>query len=352
MDEFARLPAGERRAFIEEAAARRDLTSIVIEKDFWVCWTIRRLVEAPDVGGHLTFKGGTSLSKAYGMIRRFSEDIDLTVSRTAPFVEKVPSPMEEGISGKERGRRAKALKVAAQAFVANVALPALAVAIEAALGSKEGWSLDPDPDDPDRQTLLFAYPKTSGYGLAYGENYGGDGGAGYIKPRVKLEFGARGEAEPFEPRSILPYLAEDFPEQLPNSATEVPTLAAERTYWEKVTILHALHHNGKLREGMSRHYHDVLMLDQAGVTDAALARLDLLESVVRNKSIMFADNSASYATAALGTLRLMAGKEGEKELAQDYAAMAEMFMGEPMPFEQLLKELAALEAKINSARGD
>lgn len=348
MDEFARLPAGERRAFIDEAAARRDLTSTVIEKDFWVCWTLRRLMETPDVAGNLTFKGGTSLSKAYGMIRRFSEDIDLTISRAAPLVEKVPSPMEEGISGKERGRRARALRIAAQAFVAKVAQPALAEVIEAALGSGEGWSLEPDPDDNDRQTLLFAYPKTSGYGLAYGENYGGDGGGGYIKPRVKLEFGARAEAEPFEPRPIVPYLAEDFPEQLPNSATEVPTLAAERTYWEKVTILHALHHNGKLREGMSRHYYDVLMLDQAGMTDAALARLDLLESVVRNKSIMFADNSASYATAALGTLRLMVGKDGEKQLSQDYEAMAEMFIGAPPSFDELAGGLARIEATINA----
>src|SRR3546814_9677604 len=80
MDEFARRPAEDRRAFIDEAAARRDLTPIIIEKDFWVCWTLRRLVMCPDLAGHMTFKGGTSLSTAYGIIARFSEDIDLTRS--------------------------------------------------------------------------------------------------------------------------------------------------------------------------------------------------------------------------------------------------------------------------------
>ena len=348
MDDFARRPAADRRAFIEEAAARRDISPVIIEKDLWVCWTLRRLNKAEDVAGHLTFKGGTSLSKAYAIISRFSEDIDLTISRSAPLVEKVPSPMEEGISGKERERRTRALKLAAQGFVAEVALPALAREIEAALRSTDGWTLELDPDDKDRQTLLFAYPQTAGYGLGYGNDYGGAGG-GYIKPRVKLEFGARGDAEPSEPRQVRPYLADDFPDEFADPTTEVATLAVERTYWEKVTILHALYHNGKLREGMSRHYHDVLMLDSAGVTEQALARLDLLDSVVRNKSLMFADASASYDTAARGTLRLSAGDAVEAQLRKDYEAMAEMFMGEPMPFEQLLKELAALEAKINGA---
>ena len=120
MDEFARRSASDRRVFIEEAAAQRDLTPIVIEKDFWVCWTLRRLGTAPDLEGHVTFKGGTSLSKAYGIIQRFSEDIDLTIRRTAPLLDQVASPMEAGIGSNERQRRTKALKAAAQAYVATV----------------------------------------------------------------------------------------------------------------------------------------------------------------------------------------------------------------------------------------
>jgi len=78
-----------------------------------------------------------------------------------------------------------------------------------------------------------------------------------------------------------------------------------RTFWEKATILHALHHNEKLREGMSRHYYDTLMLARGGIAGKALTEPDLLEQVVRNKSLMFADKSASYETATLGTLRLI-----------------------------------------------
>lgn len=348
MDEFARRPTADRRAFIEEAAARRDLTAIVVEKDFWVCWTLRRLTACTDLVGQLTFKGGTSLSKAYGIIERFSEDVDLTISRSAPLLADVASPMEDGISGKELDRRIKAIKSAAQTYVEEFVLPLLAREIETALRTADGWSLQLDPEDKDGQSLLFVYPPTSGYGLDYGRNYGGRNGSGYIKPRIKLEFGARGEAEPFEPRSIMSYLAEGFPDELPNAITEVPTLAVERTYWEKITILHALYHNGKLREGMSRHYYDVLKLDQANITPVALARPELLHQVVKNKSLMFADKSASYGTAEIGTLRLGVTEVIRDKLARDYEAMSEMFMSTPPRFGELLDGLKAIEATLNS----
>ena len=114
MDEFARRPADDRRAFFAEAAARRDLTPLIVEKDFWVCWTLRRLMSVPEMAKVLTFKGGTSLSKAFGIIKRFSEDIDLTINRAAPLLGEVASPMANDISGKERERRGKALGAAAQ----------------------------------------------------------------------------------------------------------------------------------------------------------------------------------------------------------------------------------------------
>ncbi|MGE3692392.1 MAG: nucleotidyl transferase AbiEii/AbiGii toxin family protein [Novosphingobium sp.] len=347
MDEFARRPADERRAFFDEAAARRDLTPLIVEKDFWVCWTLRRLMRVPELAGVLTFKGGTSLSKAFGIIKRFSEDIDLTINRAAPLLGEVASPMASEISGKERERRGKALSAAAQEWVATILLPTLAQAIEEVLGTREGWSIEADPDDRDLQTVLFNYPASSGYGLDYGTNYGGH--TGYVQPRIKLEFGARGDPEPVEQRDILPYVAEDFPGEVPDAVTAVPTLALERTYWEKVTILHALHHSGKLRPGLSRHYYDVFMLDAAGVTERALAQRELLEQVVRNKSLLFADAKASYGTAQLGTLRLAVTDAMRDELAADYAAMAEMFMEVPPKFEELVSRLADLEARINAA---
>jgi hypothetical protein len=291
--------------------------------------------------GCLTFKGGTSLSKAYGLIQRFSEDIDLTISRDATFLCDVPAPMEEGISGKQRKKRGRELKEAAQKYVQEIILPELSKAIEDALGTLEGWSVELDPDDPDAQTILFNYPQTND-----GSGDGGSSGAGYIKSRIKLEFGARGDTEPSGLQVIHPYLAEEFPEELPDASCTVPTLAAERTFWEKVTILHALHHNGKLRDGMSRHYYDTLMLVNGGIADQF--DVELLAQVVRNKSLMFPDPKASYETAVLGSLKLIPSDEIVAKLQSDYAAMAEMFMETPPSFAELVSGLETLESRLNN----
>ncbi|MCW3837444.1 nucleotidyl transferase AbiEii/AbiGii toxin family protein [Sphingomonas canadensis] len=351
MDEFARRADDDRLAFINEAAARRDVTPIIIEKDFWVCWTLRRLMEVPVLRDHLTFKGGTSLSKAYGIIERFSEDIDLTIGRDAPLVSETLPPMEDGISGKERERRTKALKAAAQSYVQTIALPELAKAIEASLGTTEDWTVRIDPDDRDAQTILFEYPKLleysiGGWGRSYGQSYG-TVTDGYIKPRIKLEFGARGETEPSESRTITPYLAAEFPGELPNAEVQVSTLSVLRSFWEKVTILHALHHGTKLLPEMSRHYYDTMMLAAKGIDDEAKERPDLLAKVVLNKSLMFADNKASYGTAMIGSLRLVPTDELRARLAGDYAAMSEMFMAPPPSFDDLMVAIAALETKLN-----
>ena len=209
MDEFARRADDDRLAFINEAAARRDVTPIIIEKDFWVCWTLRRLMEVPVLRDHLTFKGGTSLSKAYGIIERFSEDIDLTIGRDAPLVSETLPPMEDGISGKERERRTKALKAAAQSYVQTIALPELAKAIEASLGTTEDWTVRIDPDDRDAQTILFEYPKLleysiGGWGRSYGQSYGGQLLA--VVPSEQLVILRAGKAHPAWRDHVLPNL--------------------------------------------------------------------------------------------------------------------------------------------------
>ena len=346
MDDFARLETGERREIIEECAARRNTSETVVEKDFWVCWTLRRLMDDAELAPYLTFKGGTSLSKSYNIIERFSEDIDLTIARDAPCVRDGASPLDDEISNKERGRRTETLKSNAQRFVHEAVAPRLRQAIEDVLQGGEGWKLEPDPDDNDRQTLLFVYPPTSGYGLSYGNDYGGRADADYIKPRIKLEFGARGDPEPSEILPLSPYIAEEFPDLMPSAQVKVPTLAVERTFFEKATILHALAHNGRLRPAMSRHYYDTFMLARAGIAARAAADPALLASVVRNKSLMFPDKKASYETANLSGLTLLPRDEDLPELRKDYAAMEVMFAGARPKFDELVEGLAELQGQL------
>lgn len=350
MDSFANQPDDDRKALLQEAASRRDSTEIILEKDFWVCWTLKRLFTNPALAPYLTFKGGTSLSKAYSLIERFSEDIDLTISRNAAFLIDGSDPMEVEISNKERARRLKTLSENAQKFVREIALPALQSEIETSLGQSTNWKIVLDDEDPDRQTILFHYPKVFAYGTEW-DNAPWDEAEWdketYIRPHIKLEFGARGDITPSEKRSIKPYAAEEFPDLFESSSIEVGTLAAERTFWEKATILHSLYHGVKIRDRMSRHYYDTFMLFERGVAESALKAPGLLENVVRNKSLLFRDAKASYDTAVIGSLKLLPAAEQRDALKNDYEKMAEMFMGEYPAFDAVLAGLAELEQKIN-----
>jgi len=351
MDKFVTLPEEDKIEALEGAATKQNLLPIIVEKDFWVCWTLKQIFEHEQLAQHLTFKGGTSLSKAYRLIERFSEDVDLTISRNAPYLAESADPMEVGISGKERQRRINALKGNARRFVAELALPILQKSFAEKL--PDGWKLALDADDSDHQTILFSYPRLMNYGMGYGlGGYGigrfGEGETGYIKPFVRLEFGARGDIEPSENKTVSSYVAEAFPQLFDAPHCAVHVLTAERTFWEKVTILHALYHRSTLRDRMSRHYYDTFIMAQKGIADAALRDLTLLEKVVRNKSLMFADSKASYDTAVIGSLRLMPQEEMLPELKQDYVAMQKMFIGEVPEFESIMSELAKLEERISS----
>ena len=352
MDKFIVLSDAEKIEAFEETGIKHSLPSAIVEKDFWVCWTLKRIFEDQQLAQHITFKGGTSLSKAYRLIDRFSEDVDLTISKNAPYLAEGKDATEADISGKERQRRIDALKENARQFVAELALPLLQKSIAAKLS--DGWKLELDAKDPDNQTILFTYPRLMNYGMGYGTgSYGAgrfsEGKIGYIQPIIRLEFGARGDIDPNEDKQIASYIAEIFPQLFDEPKSNVHVLTAERTFWEKVTILHALHHGKKMRERMSRHYYDTYILAQKGIADKAMPDVALLEQVVRNKSLMFSDNKASYDTAVIGQLRLMPKPDAMEDLKKDYIEMAAMFIQQAPEFDVMMQGIAALEKQINSS---
>ncbi len=338
MDQFARLPSGERRVYFEQAAARLGLSAQIIEKDFWVCWTLRRLFSLAEFQDHLTFKGGTTLSKVYRIIERFSEDLDIAVERSWLGFGDDKEP-ERGASGKERQRRVDRLQAACAAAIAEHMRPQLQTAIYAQIGAAEPWSLADDHDDKSAQTLLFEFPPAVATDLNP-----------YFAPSVKIEMGARSDHFPVEPGAVTPHLFDAFPDALPDSIARVRVLAAERTFWEKATILHSLHHAQTMKEitpRMSRHYYDVYRMAESPVWQRALAAIELLDRVADHKSVFFKSAWAHYDTARPGTLRLTPSAHIIRELSQDYIAMQPMFFGEPPSFQEILASLPALEARIN-----
>ncbi len=261
MDLFAKQPYKDRDAVFKEAATRRGLLHIIIEKDFWVCWVLKHLYSIAELSPHITFKGGTSLSKAYGLIDRFSEDIDLTISKPILGVTGSADPLEANISNNERDRRIDTLKMYTQRFVNEKILPKLQTEFQHSLETEKGWRLTLDDDDKDRQTILFFYPQSPENTQTMRR---------YITPHVKLEFGARGDPIPSTNQTITPYVADEFPQIFNDRTCLIPTLAAERTFWEKATILHSIHYGVKLHDRMSRHYYDTYKLITGGIAEAAL----------------------------------------------------------------------------------
>lgn len=338
MDTFAKLSPQERRIFFERTAALRNMQGTIIEKDFWVCWTLKELFALPTIGEHLIFKGGTSLSKVFKIIERFSEDIDVSIDRGFLGFGGANEP-EAGTSNKERQRRIDALKTACQLKISGELQPALESAVKSKIGYSEQWALRQDDDDPDQQTLLFEYPTAFPHETSH-----------YIRRAVKIELGARADHWPCESKSITSYVAEQFPQGFREPSCVVKVLSAERTFWEKATILHAEFHRPAekaMPERFSRHYCDFYDLIRKGVAVEAAQQLELLERVAKHKSLFFRSSWAKYEEAAKGTLHLCPSTPRIAALRDDYDKMRQMFFGAPPEFDAMLAVLQEWEKKFN-----
>lgn len=341
MSTFAQLSVGERAAFVREAAARLDVLPEIVEKDFWVCWMLQRIFQSSPAGEHLVFKGGTSLSKVFGAIKRFSEDIDLSIAPALLGWEE--SQLDDAPSPSQRRKRLEKLETACVAKVRGEFQQELEQSIRAALGKKTGngkWSsyeLDAVSKSP---VLLFTYPTAL------------PTGGGYIQPFVKVEFGSLTDQRPIGVHTVKPMLAEVIQARFDDFEVEVVALEVERTFWEKATILHAEYHRPAgqpIREKFARHYADVAALWQHPARAAALARLDLLERVVKHKSRFFASSWSNYETAKPGSMKLRPPRQREAALTQDYARMKTMFLVSPPSFTEVLRCLGEAEHEINNA---
>ena len=339
MDAFLRMPVNDRRLACLTVAEQKRLQAASVDKDFWVCWTLRELVNLPDIGNRITFKGGTSLAKAWGLIDRFSEDIDLVVDKDTLGFAGDASP-DQAPSNKQRRRRLDELMAACRAWVQDRLRPALEKAMHKRFGTNDGWKLEVDPDMADGQCLLFHYPG------AFPATE-----AGYVRPVVRIELGARSDDWPSQARTITPYVAEVLPQAIPDAVFSVSSLAPERTFWEKAMLLHeeTFRPADKPRkERMARHYYDVWCLITRGIADRAAADRALFDRVLAHREIFFRLGWVDYATLRPGSLRLTPPPEHREAWQKDYAEMAEtMFYGERPGFGEILRVVGEFEKRFN-----
>lgn len=337
MNQFVLLPSNDKRAYFEVAAADLNIMPQLVEKDFWVCWILKILFSLPEIGEHLTFKGGTSLSKCYNVIKRFSEDIDISIERPFLSSSRAIEP-DQKESSKENQKRLKELQRVCKNKIDEMILPALRRSITAVLPDQKKWRIQLDPEDEDGQTVVFIFP----HAMA------GDAES-YVRSSVKIEFGARSDHWPVETAAIVPYIVNISGAQA-IEGTSVRVLAAERTFWEKVTILHMIYHypsEKNVPPRMSRHYYDIHAMMDSPVYQRALENISLLQHVADHKTLFFKANWAHYDTAKPGSLRLLPRDNQLNQLKSDYRQMQQMFFEEPPAFERIIETMKVIEDEIN-----
>ena len=315
------------RGLIVNTARKKNISEVIIEKDYWVTFILDYLFNENKWKEYFTFKGGTSLSKCFGLIERFSEDIDLILDwRILSYEEKEPW-IER--SNTKQDKFNKEINVKTEIFLRDKLLKVLEKDLK-----NLGFDFSIDSIDP--QTILCKYPKI------FESNY--------LAQNIRLEIGSLAALTPAIEVEILPIIGEAYPNVF-RIKTNIRTVSAERTFWEKATILH---HEANRPESSSmphryaRHFYDLYKITNSDIKNKALEDKDLLKKVIEFKMKFYPRKWAKYEEALNGRLRLVPDEYRFSELEKDYKAMSEMIYGEYPQLEEIIKTLQKLENEINS----
>ncbi|MBQ8996685.1 nucleotidyl transferase AbiEii/AbiGii toxin family protein [Candidatus Saccharibacteria bacterium] len=333
--EIAILSKQDRQDLFRIAAQRLKIHEAVVEKDFWVCFMLYVIFQESTMRDKTIFKGGTSLSKAYNLIKRFSEDIDLILDWRVLGYEKT-FPLDDR-SKTQQQILCNEIENKTANFLRDVLTPELQLLV-----SKKNIDMEiiyKEGTDGESGVILAEYPNL------YEEEY--------LQKAIVLEIGALAAWTPWQNVSIKPDLAPVISKYANMDAVEVATTTAERTFWEKITILHreAFRPNDgehALPKRLSRHYYDIYKMCQSTVSENAIEQINLLAKVANFKSKFYPQNWAHYELAYPGSLKLIPPETNIKELKTDYEKMKVMLYGEIPEFDSILEELKKLEQKINT----
>ena len=324
MDKVARFSKKQRAELFMETATIRGMTPAIVEKDFWVSWILGKLYQDEVLGRQLMFKGGTSLSKVYALIERFSEDIDLILDWREVTAD---DPLATRSRTKQNALN-QDIDEKAQAYIAD----SLLALVQAVMG--DACACEIDLHDP--HVINIRYPG------AFDDQY--------LRPEVRLEIGPLASWLPYETRKISCYAAQVFPSVFDTTQYDVRVTTAERTFWEKATILHHeafRPETSPLPSRYSRHYYDLAKMANSDVKQRALADFGLLAEVVEFKQRFYPRGWARYDLAIPGALKLVPEKHILKVIRKDYLNMRNMIFGEVPEFEDMMQTLQRLEREIN-----
>jgi len=319
----------ELRILCINTSAKLGITEAVIEKDYWVSFVLDYLFHASKWKETFAFKGGTSLSKCFKLIERFSEDIDLILDWRALGYAKDEPWEERSNTGQDKFN--KKINVKTEEFLKTKFLPEIEEDFRKLLKSE--FKLFIDKENP--QTVLFEYPKIFS--------------SSYLMQNIRLEIGSLAAWDPAIKAKIEPMIAEVYP-NIFKEKIEIRTIAPERTFWEKATILHHEANRPKILDmprRYARHYYDLYNMASSPVKESAIRDIELMKKVANFKIKFYPRKWAKYEDVLDGKIRLVPDEYRFAKIQEDYDAMKEMMYGAYPDFDKLMKGLKTLEIELN-----
>ena len=300
-----------------------------VEKDWWVMHTLA-VIYTMDCAGSLVFKGGTSLSKGWNLIQRFSEDIDLALDR------EYLGFFGELENADVRRLRRKSYEYLTETFTPELQEKFVKVGFRnVTIKYREVPNHDQDP-----MVIEVYYPK-----LTEADTY--------LKPGVLVEAGSRSLKEPFTERTFATMVADNYPGQpFSDLPITIPTVNPERTFLEKIFLLHEEFQKspGNRRvDGLSRHLYDIEILSRTEFSEIALKDADLYNTIVSHRSKFSRISGVDFANHSPGKIVFVPPEHMLPDWEADYNEMKEnMIYGEAPPFKELIEKLKELQSRINS----
>lgn len=345
--ELLRASDRDRAGAFAEAAIAMETSPQNVEKDFWICLLLDAVfLESSRRWPRMAFRGGTSLSRAHKLINRFSEDIDIGISREDLGFKDTLASIEKLASGQHLARL-DAFTNTCGDFIANIVKPH----VEAQLTDLFAKAYKPEDqpkvriDPDDALTLEIPYVPISGLG------------DGYVPSTVRLEFSIRSALTPKSDKSFAPYVASVL-EDSELVIANVPTIAAKRTFWDKILIAHELkqrYEKGlplvQQNERVSRHYYDLWMLINSETGSVNKTQIRLLDECRRYSSVFYPNPEIDLSDVLVGSLDITPPREMAQQLASDYRRMAVMIFGEPPHFDEVIGVLTQFQDAFNSFAG-
>jgi len=328
---WLQLSSTDKQAIFNEVSAQINLPSAAIEKDWWVVRTLE-LVFASSIAPHTVFKGGTSLSKAWNIIDRFSEDIDLALDRRFLGMEKPDSEMSGSQVSKLRKLSAK--------FITEKYFPELAELFKAA-GLKVDIKLGEIKTDDQDPLIIEIYYVTLTDPIPY------------LKPRVLIDIGSRSLIEPFNERSFTSMIGEKYKgKAFADNNIIIPSVNPQRTFLEKIFLLHEEFQLPieKIKvERKSRHLYDVEKLMDTEYAMAALGNTALYQTIVEHRAKLTPLRGIDYANHTPDKINPIPPDAMMGDWEKDYQIMQESMLNNPsLPFNKLIERIQELKSRINN----